>query len=291
MHCPMRDSFCECLQKLSADTWDLLEDAKTVGTPIYEETITQVNSLELSKRFPYVNKVAQLTKPQETKLGADWIWVFYERKYWRSFRVVVQAKRLYEDSFYKAVTKNQTTKLINYAWLENAVPIYVFYNHEGIIKKAMKSASGMLRLLTLLQAPQGLRESLGAMACHASNINKLTAKNAKKPENVFGNMFPWWEPACRCSFKSSAVPPYEPIDGLAQGFQALRTEEERTPYVEPSRIEEILQDWLTSEDFNQEGLRQHFRPDLREGFSKKKPISKPSFIIATDVTDIDGKER
>jgi len=273
MYCPMRDSFCECLQKLSAETWDVLEDAKSIGTPIYEETITQVNSLKLNKRFPYVNKVAQLTKPQETKLGADWIWVFYERKYWRSFRVVVQAKRLYEYGSYKAVTKNQTTKLINYAWLENAVPIYVFYNHEKIIKKAMKSASGMLRLLTLLQAPQGLRENLGTMACHASNIKTLTAKNAKKPENIFGKMFPWWEPACRCSFKSSFNPPSDPIDALAEGFQTLRAEDERTPYIEPSRAEEILQDWLTNEDVNVEGLRQHFRPDLREGFSKEKPVS------------------
>ena len=287
VYCPIEDSFCKCLQSLSAMNWDMLEDAVKYRSPIHEETITQITSLHLNKPpFHLINKVEQLTKTQEKKLGADWLWIFYEREYWRSFKVIVQAKRLYDCGTYRAITEQQTTKLINYARHKNAIPIYLFYNHKEIINRASQSPAGKRKIAPLLQSPQRCKECIGSMVTHASNIHILTAKKARKPENTFPVCYPWWKPTCRCFLGSSGSPGSDRINSLVRGFQSFRMEDEKTPYIrEPLSLDGTIKKWVMGEEVRQEELRKILRPDIDE----RQPLAKPSFVIATDVTALDEK--
>jgi len=288
VHCPMKDSFCEALQLMSSDTWSLLEDSKIYGAPIGEETITQLNCLRLNKNFGQITKTLQLTKQEEKKDGADWLWVFYDRRYWRSFTVAVQAKRLWEpENQYGAFKKGQVDKLLNYARRENAVPLYAFYNHHGLIDRLTKRNFPLDTFLKYLLSPQGLTANLGCTVCHAAEVHKISNTHAKKPEKLFSKMKPWWAPACRCGQVDPMFQIFPEINPLFRLSSALQPNADDDSfgefdlrYIEPSGISPLLKAWITNELDNISELRSLFSSE-----DKKYPLF--SHITAIEVVQHD----
>jgi hypothetical protein len=103
-----------------------------------EETITDINLLELQMRKPLILQTRKMTRPEESKIGADWIWALIGPT-GQTMIFHVQAKKLFTNSNkYESLTNakkafNQADQLINTRYAASLghvklYPLYVFYN-------------------------------------------------------------------------------------------------------------------------------------------------------------------
>jgi len=131
-------SICETFRNLSLKTWLLLGDGRAVGHQIGEETITDINLLELKKRHPMEIVVKGFSKPEEGKIGADWEWWFTGTSgRWFGMRVQAKIINFRTDSFphlhYRRNkgSRYQSDLLIDRALLSNPplVPVYCLYSN------------------------------------------------------------------------------------------------------------------------------------------------------------------
>ena len=67
-------SVCDTFRMRAFATWDLLGRAFAVASPIGEETITDLNLLELRSRHPQEVITRSFSKRAEAAEGADWEW-------------------------------------------------------------------------------------------------------------------------------------------------------------------------------------------------------------------------
>ncbi|MCD4692205.1 MAG: hypothetical protein K8R79_04785, partial [Calditrichales bacterium] len=121
-------------EKLANDTWDRLKYSFQLGISQNEETITDINLLEICKRNFNEIKILKLTKDEESKKGIDWEWWIGSNRYgW--LRFAVQAKKISDDSrSYKSINHKvngrlQINILEEYSQLTKAIPMYCFYNY------------------------------------------------------------------------------------------------------------------------------------------------------------------
>ncbi len=132
-------SLCEDFKQVSKRTWDLLRNAKDFEFNIGEETITDINLLELKIRQPAAIITKQVSRYNESQLGADWIWAIVGRT-GATFVLYVQAKKLftrsnrYESLIDSTNPFHQVDNLIRNQFYYNILgihmyPIYVFYNY------------------------------------------------------------------------------------------------------------------------------------------------------------------
>ena len=127
--------------------WRLIEFAKAHRYSFSETTITDLillylyesNGLFHNMRMQ-VAVVSKTSKANEPKKGTDWEWwIGNRRNGW--MRYAVQAKKIYynEGDFYGALKKHPAPKgshldfqhevLDYYAWKNDAIPLYAFYNY------------------------------------------------------------------------------------------------------------------------------------------------------------------
>src|SRR5688572_13448409 len=86
-------SLCETFKNRSSSTWTLLSKAREVDSQLLEETLTDLNLLELKLKHPREIITKSFTKPREGLTGADWEWwLTGPKSLWLGFRV--QAKVL-----------------------------------------------------------------------------------------------------------------------------------------------------------------------------------------------------
>ena len=118
-----------------------------VSVSYSEETITEINLLEIRRRHPKRVHIYTFSKAQEAKTGADWEWHIIGRK--RTAKMRVQAKRLQSNNVLKIKHKvtssgiQQRQLLIEGAKADNMKPVYCIYCTEqqrGIWKQAGVSA-------------------------------------------------------------------------------------------------------------------------------------------------------
>jgi hypothetical protein len=128
-------TLCDTFQQLSAEIWDDLELAERAGLQRDEETITNDLLLDLYRTHAAEVVILQFNKPQESIIGADWLWALTDGTTW--FAMLVQAKRLYRPSErYERLTHTvgpnntpQIDLLIDAARRLQVAPAYVFYNY------------------------------------------------------------------------------------------------------------------------------------------------------------------
>ena len=134
-----RNSLCNDFQDVAVKTWNLMGNAHNNNFSIGEETITDVNLLELKMRQPNLLYTKKYSRQAEGRNGADWVWVIVGRN-GNTFLLYVQAKKLFLPSFeYKSLLHDpahpteQLDKLIFnkyfYPLGMPIYPIYVFYNY------------------------------------------------------------------------------------------------------------------------------------------------------------------
>ncbi|MFB4202627.1 DUF6615 family protein [Arhodomonas sp. KWT2] len=100
-----------------------------------EETLTDINLLEIKRESLYFFRVDKPTKHEEREKGFDWeFWIGCNAKGW--YRYAVQAKRMYLNSGkydrlrhkHKGATKFQIEILEDFSKSTGAIPLYCFYN-------------------------------------------------------------------------------------------------------------------------------------------------------------------
>lgn len=126
-------SVCQTFRSLAFNTWDHLAKARLVGYQPHEETITDINVLELKCRHPNEVKTKTFTKPQEGIHGADWEWWLTDKhqKHWLGLRVQAKILNLrsgrFEHLHYRKGQTYQITKFKRAAAQDGLVPIYCVY--------------------------------------------------------------------------------------------------------------------------------------------------------------------
>lgn len=134
----MRPSLCETFRSRALWTWDILSKARGVGTKVGEESITDLNILELKTRHPTEIYSETFSKPQEGKNGADWEWwMTGPSGQWIGFRVQAKVLDLDSNKFshlhYRKDSNSpfQCDLLIRKALNRpiSMVPLYCLYTH------------------------------------------------------------------------------------------------------------------------------------------------------------------
>lgn len=152
-----------------------------VSVSFGEETITEINLLEIRRRHPNRVRVRTFPKALEAKTGADWEWLIIGRKLTITMRV--QAKRLQCNDVLKIKHKvastgiQQRQLLIDGAKADKMRPVYCIYCTE--------KQRGIWKLTSLPAMQEGFQA--GCLLADASDV-PLTTRKLKEIEEV---CIPW----------------------------------------------------------------------------------------------------
>jgi len=280
MFCPNGHCLCRTLQNLSIKTWNDLQDAEQYNSPMYEETITQNLSLELSRQHASQTKVHMFKKHQETLNGSDWIWLFYDKTKRLEFRVIVQAKRLYPSGRYDAFKIGQPDKMLRYAQTVNAVPVYALYNYPKVRRSIYPPQRP-----NWIRSIRGLDHArdYGVSLVHAKLVNAL-GKDGKNARKMLEHAIPWWLPTCNCGLLKM---PNNSLKQFVGNFMFLLSYFERfADSQELTEMSRATSSWLSGDDESTDGLEQEFlNADVIEETRGDEVEFRPSFIMATEVSN------
>jgi len=127
-------TICDTFLRTAISTWDKISEGRTVGYQLKEETITDLNILELKKRLGTRVLTIPFNKFDEGKNGADWEWWFRDiHGFWIGVRVQAKIIDIKTDGFehlhYKKLKKYQSEKIITEALTSTPprIPLYSLY--------------------------------------------------------------------------------------------------------------------------------------------------------------------
>lgn len=124
-------------EELACSTWNLLADAKRLGLSFSEDTVSDLNMLQIARSHVNAVKVSRVTNRQEHFVGFDWMWLVSAPGVGRVI-YVVQAKKMRLDNTpsyaygtlkYPRCPPFQIDVLQKFADKIGAVPLYCFYNN------------------------------------------------------------------------------------------------------------------------------------------------------------------
>lgn len=211
-------NYCRSFRQEAHQVWQDMSEAERFGLPRNEETTTEDLLLSLARKHKGRGlDITAYTKKEEGKTGADWAFWFTDDS-WEGIGARIQAKRLFADvgaysSLYhqsekqreasKAsglLTPNQCETLLNYRDpldpFNKLIPLYIFYNSDGLKLNAALSAHQKLKWWELCGFPF-FSPDWGISAASA-----LAIKNANwgKDKNRPGDfpMVPWHCLVCPC---------------------------------------------------------------------------------------------
>lgn len=128
----MNTQIAKLFEELASATWDRIQVGEELQCSQGEETITDLNLLELKRADLRNLHIRKVTKAEESKSGIDWEWWIgsNSRGWWR---YAVQAKKLNQDRRYSALRHKighhyQIDILEEFARLNRCIPLYCFYN-------------------------------------------------------------------------------------------------------------------------------------------------------------------
>lgn len=134
VHYDNPDAAVHLFERLARDTWERLEAGLAFDIAQSEETITDINLLEMARaRLPRL-RLYKATRAEESEKGFDWEWWIGSRhRGW--WRYAIQAKRLdatsgdYRALRHRVGSRFQIEILEDFAHCQGAVPLYCFYNY------------------------------------------------------------------------------------------------------------------------------------------------------------------
>ena len=241
-----------------------------------EETITEINLLEIRRRHPGLIHLQTFTKPREAQNGADWEWHIVGRKY--TFKMRVQAKRLQSNCILKvnhkvrSSSRQQRELLIEKASNDNIKAVYCIYCTEPQRKlwKEKKASLGYRSIQT------------GCLLADALDV-PLTVRNLDVIEE---KCIPWHYLFCPPRSRFDIVLEYlnvgvgDPITFISHKqlyLPAMVSEETELPDSSgwnPPTIEDLNED--TGRDFDRIGVEETTEKDL----ARLEPNTERSLAIA-----------
>jgi hypothetical protein len=155
-------------------TWVSIREGLDEEITLHEETLTEMNLLQVAVRGEGYVEAFQETREREAELGADWEWVFYDDNDQAIF-AFIQAKRLDTDSMsyphldHWVSGEYQVDLLIASAEEYGYYPLYVFFNYW----------------------PRGVPATDGCMVASAYDIRRLVHEGKKSAADVVPLCKPW----------------------------------------------------------------------------------------------------
>lgn len=197
---------CDTFRHLAFTTHDLIRRGRNIGHQPLEETITDLNVLELSERHGSDVITRTFTKREEGVNGADWEWWFTNRSRSSWLGMLVQAKILkiktnrFESLHYISGKSKelQLKKIRDNAAKNRLILLFCFYSQNS-----RKSASIAKKCNTYAAAP----ESLGCTIARAEHVQYLYDSGKKDNYcDVLNGAVPWHCLVCCEGYGGSSLP-------------------------------------------------------------------------------------
>lgn len=167
----------------------MLSRARRLEHQLLEETVTDLNLLELKDRHPAEVICRNFTKRQEGLNGADWEWWLTNsaRNSWLGLRVQAKVLHLASNTFphlhyRRGLSAYQSTKLKNSAFAEGLVPLYCYYLHDSNLSATLPNVCG-----TFPHATESYGCSLGTVA----TVERLRKAKRNDLTAVLADAVPW----------------------------------------------------------------------------------------------------
>lgn len=195
--CTYQDELCDGFAALSRWIYRTLRYSHQKSFSIREETITETILMELIQRYPHRIKVNKFTQADENKTGADWDWLFVGRS--KVFRMRIQAKKLYDDKKYGALSSpQQTSKLISSASATKPIRFaaYCFYNYWTGTPGLGGPYCGMTIPAEVIK---------GCTIASATAVQSITKKPKNSLNNIADISIPWICLVCCPDFRDLDV--------------------------------------------------------------------------------------
>ncbi len=135
------DTAVKLFDSLAESTWNWLGDARTYSLGFSEDTVSDLNTLEVARNPPSAIKITRLSRIHERITGFDWMWIVDNPRN-QPVIYVVQAKKMRisqtQDRSYGRIKypdrpPYQIDALRKCADRIGAIPLYCFYNNvEGV---------------------------------------------------------------------------------------------------------------------------------------------------------------
>jgi len=200
---------------------------------VLEETITDVNLIELATSYPNNVLTKKYSRKEEGSLsGADWLWCIGEPGAW--LLLLVQAKVINPKTgnchYLNYRNGKQCQTLVKYARSIKAVPLYAIYAHIPSGYQPPPKAS-----------PNFASINSEFWACSwitPRRVKQLNRAKSRNLEAVLTQSIPWSAPFCRC-------PSGAPLgQAVADGFKAANDQLQDQHLVpakesDPSRLSDI----------------------------------------------------
>jgi hypothetical protein len=210
--------------------------ASEVGIGLSEPTLTELNLIEIRRRFPSHALTWKFTNVAEgTRSGADWAWCIGDGDQW--ITLLVQAKLAHGDRLPELHGDGtQWEKLTSFAHNEGALPLYCIY-FGG-------TAPG---------GPCGLLASPGQAGCmfvSADHVGRMRRKREVRLDTALSAALPWACIAC-CGEEGDDL-----VGSVARGLSRLAARAGRTTV----RPEDLITEHVP--DFFMEAIKRIARNEL-----------------------------
>jgi hypothetical protein len=225
---PAAPPLCPTFEALAVRTWDYLLAGDDMKLRLGEETLTDINLVDLQRAHPTQVQTVKFTKRQERRNGADWeLWLFEGGS---ALALRVQAKKLYADGAYLSLSgkgRRQARQLISSARADGLTPLYCFYNAT---KSAQRSDWPLL-------PPDVAVEQMGCAVARAEAIEAAVSPRGPVTQAALGHhQLPWRELVCRRESGVSGIGGVlAALEGAFRGVDAeaplVRDEAEAPDYV------------------------------------------------------------
>jgi hypothetical protein len=189
-------TICETFKKTAIKTWFRLSDTKEARLPLGEESITDINLLEIRlAKHPEI-QVIKFNKKREGNNGADWEWWLIGKSN-KCLGLRIQAKiiNLETDSYDQLHYEKQTDKLIKSSRKNKLLPFYCLYTMCDLSQYVDKFTCNSYG---------GMYETYGCSFVNAFVVKKL--KKKKHISYLIQDMFPWHCIFCPLDFNTDDLP-------------------------------------------------------------------------------------
>lgn len=248
---PKIRGLCEDFVIQSRRTWNTIKKSESIHLNFSEESITDLNLLELQHKHPLDIITVKFDKPQESIEGADWEWGLISSSRYMGLRI--QAKKIRSRTlcypkldYVTPGGSRQIDELINRAKKDSPpkVPFYVLYNYWD---------RNNYRARWLCPLRRRDIRMLGCGIVEARALRTVVNQGKKRLFDIDGMMYPWSCLMC-CRVYSSGYKalPDRAFDFLSNVFgNQADFAYERDEYVvekAPWYIHEILEGRELSEE-------------------------------------------
>jgi hypothetical protein len=185
-------------REIALRTGQLIKDGTVSGLGIFEETLTDVNLIEINRRHSDHICTYKYTKREEgSKSGADWLWCIGEPGSWISLAVqakIVNPKNsrcqhldyIGKRTDYSSKQQSQRALLVKFAHAHKLLPIYCVYNY--LPSNVQPYAKAVLPLSNIETS------EWSCFFISPKYVRKLTEQRRNKQSDLLPYGIPWSYP-------------------------------------------------------------------------------------------------